>query len=50
MGSAGEGSCAAEAAAEGWGSGGDERSVEKVGMRHGLVREKWGERGGRESV
>lgn len=38
MGFAGEGSGAAEAAAEGWGSGGDERSVEKVRMRHGLVR------------
>lgn len=35
MGFSGEGSRAAEAAAEGGGSGGDERSVEEVGMRHG---------------
>lgn len=44
MGFSGEGSCAAEAAAEGGGSGGDERSVEEVGMRHGVGAIELGER------
>lgn len=45
MGFPGKGSYVAGAAVEGRGSGGNEGSMEKVRMRHRLVRENLGEKG-----